>query len=172
MRNVIFFASKKSVILRKYFCFTIVVLLLVGCEANTVKGNEAAVQLMRVRDSLEQVQKELKVQLDAMWKATNTELAAMLPSGMPEQERKNMLGLNNAPLIRMFEVYDSLPSNIHQLVDKAEMMDKAIALRFQEIVEQKDANETKIEQLLLALSKESKEEFDYWNAKFNNYPKE
>ncbi|NJL75644.1 MAG: hypothetical protein HC892_12065 [Saprospiraceae bacterium] len=165
MRNVIF-SYQKDVILRKYFWFLIVGLLL-SCEASTVKENEEAVQLIKVRDSLEQVQKELKVRLDSMWKATNTELAAILPSDMPQQERNNMLALSNAPLIRMFEVYDSLPSNIHQLVDKAEAADKAIAVRFQEITEQKDANETKIEQLLLTLSKESKEEFDYWNAKFN-----
>jgi uncharacterized protein YdcH (DUF465 family) len=169
MTKINFIIFKKSIILPNFFSalhLSIIILVLASCVQPSLEDHPEANRLLKVRDSLETLQRLLKVELDSIWATTNTNLASMLPSTMPAQERKNMLALNNAPLIKMFEVYESLDTNIHRLVDNAAQADKRIAVRYQEIEAQKDAIQSSMETLLLDFSKTSKAAFDFWNKKY------
>lgn len=147
------------------------ILLLAGaCNSAAIQqDNPYANSLLQKRDSLNQLQTDLKIKLDSMWTYANEKLAEMLPTNMPEQERINMLALRNAPLIRMFEVYETLPDYIHKLIDSAYYFDKQIVQQLEEIVIQRSENEAKIEDFLIELSsnKQLQSTFDYWNKQFN-----
>ncbi|NJK82600.1 MAG: hypothetical protein HC912_01090 [Saprospiraceae bacterium] len=144
--------------------------LVVACGSPAVQqDNPYASSLLRKRDSLDELQTVLKIQLDSMWNYANGKLAEMLPANMPDQERTNMLALRNAPLIRMFEVYATLPESIHKLIDSAYYFDKRVVQQLEGIVGERAENETKIEDFLIELSndKQVQSTFDYWNKQFN-----
>ncbi len=150
-------------------------LLTVACSSPTnQQDNLYAVGLLQKRDSLELIQTTLKFKLDSMWSYANDQLAAMLPNDMPEQERANMLALRNAPLIKMFEVYETLPVSVHEVIDSAYYYDKRIVAQLEKIVIQKSENESKIENFLIELNsdKKSQQAFQYWNKQFSKPPKE
>jgi hypothetical protein len=149
-------------------------ILIIACSSPTdQQDNPYAVSLLQKRDSLEQIQATLKFRLDSMWSYANDQLASILPKDMPKQERANMLALRNAPLIKMFEVYETLPASIHELIDSAYYYDKRIVKQLEEIMEQRSENETKIENFLIELSgdKKSQQAFQYWNKQFSKLAK-
>lgn len=151
-------------------CILLLSILALACNSSAIQQNNPyASNLLHKRDSLNQLQTTLKVKLDSMWTYANGKLAEMLPTNMPEQERINMLALRNAPLIRMFEVYGTLPESIHELIDSAYYFDKQIVQQLERIVLQRSENETKIEDFLMELSsdKQSQSVFQHWNKQFN-----
>lgn len=71
--------------------------------------------------------------VDSSWTKSIKELEAYLPAQLPNQERKNILNLKNADLIRMFESYDDFHPKGHELVDSMEQLDVVWAGRLREL---------------------------------------
>ena len=71
-----------------------------------------------------------------------------IPNDLPPDERKNMIAIRNAGLIRMFEAYPKLPEPVRDRVDQAEMEDKEIALQMRIMNDSLRQFELEVEQFL------------------------
>lgn len=117
---------------------TLIISLGVGaCSDNKeAGGNEQEKKLAELIDlemSLRCTMDSIRMAVKEEWDLVNQKLDAGVPADMPEEEKRNMLKVRNAPLIRMFESYETLDSEIRMAVDKAEEMDRFMAGRISEI---------------------------------------
>lgn len=62
-----------------------------------------------------------------LWDTVARDLEAVIPEDLPKDERKNIIAIRNAGLIRMFEAYPRLPQEVKDRVDLAETEDQDIA---------------------------------------------
>ncbi len=107
-------------------------LLLMGsCAEQTAPGELQ--QLAAQFHLLHCEQADLEIKVTALWDNVAQQLNAQLPQDMPAQEKHNMVSVRNAPLIRMFETYPGLDHSIQNMVDQAEMEDKKVVERLNEI---------------------------------------
>lgn len=90
---------------------------------------------------------EMKEQITEAWDEINQLLEEKLPEEMPAEEKRNMLNVRNASLIRMFQSYADVDENIKKELDKTEKMDMKMS---KEIVKLNQEME-KIETLKLGL---------------------
>lgn len=82
---------------------------------------------------------ELKLKRDSIktsWDEVSDLLAANFHSGMSPDEHRNMLKLRNAPLIKMFESYESFPDSIKLRVDQTGKLDQEISQRIRNLMDQ------------------------------------
>ncbi|MBK8505793.1 MAG: hypothetical protein IPL46_28505 [Saprospiraceae bacterium] len=106
------------------------VVILLACQSKStgqldvlaLKHRDLACQLSRLEDSVE-----------THWTSLNALLENHLPKDMPLEERRNMLAVKNAPLIRMFERYNNLTVEVKDAVDDAEQYDFQSALQVTQI---------------------------------------
>lgn len=73
-------------------------------------------QLIEAHCAMEQLNGESK----QLWDTVVHVMDEQLPATMAADERRNMLKVRNASLIRMFEVYPRLPDGVQHQVDEAE----------------------------------------------------
>jgi hypothetical protein len=72
---------------------------------------------------------------------------------MPADERRNMLQVRNAGLIRMFMVFDSLPAPLQALVEHAGIRDSLIGAEMRRKQDTLLRYERRVDSLLLHLQK-------------------
>lgn len=128
--------------------------------SNTQCNNDAKIEALRVeRQTLHCEMEMLKHQSDSLWNAVAVHLDQELPPDMKPDERRNMINIKNAGLIRMFEVFPSLDSSIHSLVEHAEKMDQALASQMRANMEANHVNEAALNQVLENLEKGNPDKF-------------
>jgi hypothetical protein len=99
---------------------TLTLVVFLACRSRTseqlevlaLKHRDLACQLSRLQDSVQ-----------SHWTSLNVLLENHLPKEMPVEERRNILSVKNAPLIRMFESYSNLTVEVKDAVDAAEQYD-------------------------------------------------
>ncbi len=105
----------------------------------------------------------LKDSITIKWNTFNTLLEANVPPEMPEREKRNLLQLSNAPLIRIFKWYNRLDENIKKELRKVEIQDSLTVVTILKISGQlKELEDEKI-QLLMKLEKTDKARLDSIN---------
>lgn len=136
-----------------------------GCQPAEKKSPISAEGEALVAESTELAceQKALGVKLDALWDSVAVALDQKLPADMPADERRNMLAVRNTSLIQMFEVYSTLDTAIHRLVERAGDQDVALALRLKENQNRIQDHEAKLAEFLARI-KDPKEVAD-WTRK-------
>jgi len=92
-------------------------------------SNAIAIKLFQEEKELNCLLESMKDSISTEWDNTNYVLQANMPSDMPEEEKANMLKVRNAELIRMFQSYNEMATDVHAAVDNTEQFDKAIAAR-------------------------------------------
>ncbi|MCB0629394.1 MAG: hypothetical protein R2824_24535 [Saprospiraceae bacterium] len=92
---------------------------------------------------------------DAVWDRVVGQLDQQLPADMPNDEKRNMLAVRNANLIRMFEVYQFLNDSIKQTVDQAAQADRQIVTTLNGLQSQLEALEQKKRALFLQIEQSS-----------------
>ncbi len=108
-------------------------------------------------------QKALAAKLKTLWDSVAVALDQKLPKDMPADERRNILAVRNTSLIQMFEVYSSLDTAIHRLVEQAGDEDIAIAVQLKGLQDQIQDHEQKVAAFLSGI-KDQKEAAD-WTRK-------
>lgn len=128
--------------------------------SNTQCNNDAKIEALRAeRRTLYCEMDMLKRQSDSLWNDLAVRLDRDLPPDMKPDERRNMINIKNAGLIRMFEVFPSLDSSIHSLVENAEKMDQALASQMRANMEANHINEAALNQVLEDLEKGNPDKF-------------
>jgi hypothetical protein len=144
------------------------IFLLASCNQealSTVEGKCAA-QIAEAR-RLHCRMLELHRQAVVLWDQANDQLAQSLPQGMPPDERRNMLAVRNTGLIQMFEVYPTLDSAIHRLVEEAGQQDEALAAQMKAVKDSLDQNDEQIRMLLSQLQNRQPERFVHWKEQYD-----
>jgi uncharacterized protein YdcH (DUF465 family) len=98
----------------------------------------------------------LQAESEKLWDKTNEELAKALPKDIEAYEKKNMLKVRNADLIRMFETYNNLDKPIKAKVDLAEKMDFAMADSMRVLQQKQKAVTDSVRAELMTLSSDEK----------------
>lgn len=98
---------------------------------------------------------QLATETEAIWDGVVSRLTVQLPADMPQDEKRNMLAVRNANLIRMFEVYETFNDSIKQTVDVAEKADQQIVNKLAELQSQLEALENKKRTLFLEIEEAS-----------------
>lgn len=123
-----------------------------ACGRTTSSADQAELDALFARTrELACLRQELRAELDRLWMTVSDSLDARLPRDMGVDERRNMIAIRNADLIRMFEVYPSLDSSIHQLVDWAEEQDVRLAAKIRQWQDQQQAHESEVQAFLLRI---------------------
>lgn len=78
-------------------------------------------------DSISCTIEEIRSKTDSMWVRTMDEVEMLLPEDMPKRERRTMITLKNAELIRLIDSYDRLGSEVHGKIDAMEAFDQKMA---------------------------------------------
>jgi uncharacterized protein YdcH (DUF465 family) len=98
---------------------------------------------------------------EAVWDQVVSRLQEQLPADMSADEKRNMLAVRNANLIRMFEVYQSLNDTIKQTVDQAEQADQQIVATLSGLQSQLEVLEQKKRALFLQIEQSSADLSEY-----------
>lgn len=102
-------------------------------EVSTTAGTDEVESILQEIKTLHCRSNGLEERIRLVWDDVNDVLASALPESVTEEEKEMILSVKNAPLIRMFEAYDSLEPAIHQLVDSAEVADRMAVDSFAQI---------------------------------------
>ena len=97
----------------------VLIVLSTSCQSDHTEIKRIAKEIKENQCSIE----EITEYVDHSWSKSIEKLGAYLPDRLPDQERKNILKLKNADLIRMFESYDEFDAEGHALVDSMEQLD-------------------------------------------------
>lgn len=103
----------------------------------------------------------------ALWDAVSARLSEALPAGMPPDERRNMLAVRNTGLIQMFEVYPTLDTAVHRIVENAGRADSGLAAQMRAAKDSLDANEARVRSLLARLEAGYPALLPEWKARFD-----
>lgn len=100
-------------------------------------------------------EKQLNCQLASMkdsiageWDNTTRILEENLPTDIPEDEKRNLLKVRNANLIRMFKTYDQLDTNVKMVVKETEQIDHNMTQRINALKQESQKIESQKIQLL------------------------
>ena len=93
--------------------------LLASCHTDQ---NEVKNMALKIRENQCTI-KKISQYVDDSWTKSINKLGEYLPDRLPDQERKNILSLKNADLIRMFESYEEFDREGQALVDSMEKLD-------------------------------------------------
>lgn len=149
-----------------------ILLLTAGCAGCRDDGGSGSLekeadQLLKTSIRFQCLMEEKNRQARILWDSVTQNLARNLPEGMPVDERRNMIAVRNASLIRMFKVYPELDSNIRRLVDEADLKDAELAGSMRNIKDSLDANETAIRRMLARIEAEKASLLEEWKKKFD-----
>ena len=101
-------------------------IVLTGCKTKDFTN-----QLMAISESEHNIKCELEVmkkEINKEWDTMNESLDDHLPAEMAEQEKVNMLKVRNANLIRMFNTYKTLDSEMKDQLRFVEKKDSMMAI--------------------------------------------
>ncbi len=70
---------------------------------------------------------EARHRTDSIWDTVSATLGRQLPADMKDTERRNMVAIRNADLIRMFEAYAELDTSLQQLITDAGLRDRSLS---------------------------------------------
>jgi hypothetical protein len=155
--------------LPKLLSITLPILFLLGsCQNEAPNEIEGACQ-ERIAEAqgLHCRMLELHQQATALWDEANEQLGQSLPLSMPADERRNMLTVRNTGLIQMFEVYPTLDTAIHRLVEEAGRQDEALAAQMRAVKDSLDQNDEQIRALLSQLQERQPERFSHWKRQYD-----
>ncbi len=120
-------------------------------------------QLIRAHCAMEQLNRESKKLWDTVVYAMNEQL----PATMPADERRNMLKVRSASLIRMFEVYPRLPDKVQNQVDEAERKDRQLAARMKAQVDTIKFYENRINDFMKQVAVLHPDSVKIWQMRFS-----
>lgn len=101
----------------------------VGCvDRNPFSGPDYQA-LQREEQLIHQELDSLKLLIRAEWDSFNRKLEGALPETLPEDERRNMLHVRNAGLIRMFESFALTGDEVSMALDQTAALDEQLARR-------------------------------------------
>lgn len=155
----------------KYYGILVTVLLLTGCQSPATstsleEGKAIRSNLVDAHCKMEQ----LREQSAKLWDSLEMELAQTLPGDMPSDERRNMLQVRNAELIRMFEVFPRLPVSVRTAVEKAERQDQELAARMKVAMNRIDMYEAEAFAFLQDMEVVSADSAAAWQERFSTLP--
>jgi hypothetical protein len=146
----------------------VIACLLPACnQANTASWEAEAEALLVRAQELECRRYTLHFDIQELWDLVVDSLDAKLPASVQPNERKNMLAVRNAPLIKMFKVFPKLDTAIQNLVEQAGMTDEKFADELRAVQAEIQANELEILQLLGELEKTSPKAKAQWQSAFD-----
>ena len=108
-----------------YF-ITLYLIVLTGCQ-----NKDFTNQIMAISEAEHNIKCELEVmkkEINKEWDTMNESLDDHLPADMAEQEKVNMLKVRNANLIRMFNTFKTLDSEIKDQLRSVEKKDSMMAI--------------------------------------------
>lgn len=120
--------------MNRIFPYLLVLLCWSACDESTEKAEKLLKRSADVQSRICQ----LKLKTDSIWSQVSLALDDQLPGTMQPEERKNMIAVKNADLIRMFKVYPQLDPSIHSMVDGAAETDALLASEFKNLKAEKD----------------------------------
>lgn len=156
--------------LMRYFLFWMLVIAF-GCqraERHTVLSEEVK-QLEQGAGTLQCTLQRLGTESQALWDRVAGQLAQELPEELPEAERKNMIAVRNANLLRMFQTYPTLPAHLQAQVDEAEAEDQAIAERMKAVKDSLSVFEQRINALLTRASEQQPDSLKVWQQRMSEF---
>lgn len=158
---------------------TVVSLLLTACSLGGCELSENREQISRYGVQLHELEdmgrslhcglEELGRESQLLWDSVAHNLQAQLPMDMPVEERKNMVEIRNAGLIRMFEAYPKLPPPVQQHVDKAEMRDQALASRMRALNDSLKQHDLAVSQFLENVRSQLPDSLPEWQGRLTIY---
>lgn len=104
-----------------------------------------------------------------LWDKVGRELEESIPEDLPKVERKNMIAIRNAGLIRMFEAYPSLPQTVKDQVDQAETDDQEIAGQMRVLNDSLRQFDRKIEAFLETVRNVEPDSLENWQKRLVVY---
>lgn len=111
--------------------FVCLVILLPACKDKSAdfsqEVNDLASQTAQLKCKLGQMNDSIQLAWDQM----NEVLSQNIPSSMKPDEIKNMLVVKNAPLIRMFESYQTFGDSVKQALNVVEKQDQEMVTKIQ-----------------------------------------
>lgn len=138
----------------KYTFYLLTLLLcLATCQNQSPQEVEALQYAEKYQKNICQIH-TLNTQNEALWGQTLSALQGYFPNDMPDTERKSMMKVKNASLIRMFDAYKSFDDNAKVLVDSMEAKDFEVASKLKAIRQENDMLQTQMDSLLMLLEKE------------------
>ncbi|MBK8634487.1 MAG: hypothetical protein IPN72_13350 [Saprospiraceae bacterium] len=109
-----------------FYFITLYLIVLTGCQTK-----DFANQIMAISEAEHNIKCELEVmkkEINKEWDTMNESLDDHLPADMAEQEKVNMLKVRNANLIRMFNTFKTLDSEIKDQLRSVEKKDSMMAI--------------------------------------------
>lgn len=147
-----------------------VVILLLMSACNPVETNtEVQVEGFAIQERLVSskcAMEQLSRQTELLWDSLEKNLATVLPTTMPQEERENMLKVRNASLIRMFEAYPGLPGSVKDQVSLAEEGDKNLAALMKSQMDSIKKYEGQAVSFLHKLGETSPDSVRIWQERF------
>lgn len=146
-------------------------LIAFGCqraERHTALYEEVE-QLEQGAGTLQCTLLRLGAESQALWDRVAGQLAQELPEELPEAERKNMIAVRNANLLRMFQTYPTLPDHLQAQVDEAEAEDRAIAERMKAVKDSLSVFEQRINALLTRASEQQPDSLKVWQQRLSEF---
>lgn len=104
-----------------------------------------------------------------LWDEVATDLEKGIPEDLPEDERKNMIAIRNAGLIRMFEAYPKLPMEVKERVDRAETEDQQIAAEMRMLNDSLRLFDRRVEQFLEEVKNLQPDSLESWQKRLIVY---
>lgn len=105
-----------------------------------------------------------------LWDSVALALQAELPQNMPAKERKNMVDIRNAGLLRMFEAYDGLPAEVQDRIDRAEQEDQQLAGRMRALSDSLRQHDRALDQFLGTVKEQQPDSLQNWQKRLVFYP--
>ncbi len=127
------------------------------------EGARLQKQLIEAHCAMEQLNRESK----QLWDTVVYAMDEQLPATMSADERRNMLKVRNASLIRMFEAYPRLPDGVQHQVDEAERQDQELAARMKAQVDTIKYYEKRIDDFIKRVAVSHPDNAKIWQLRFS-----
>lgn len=112
---------------------------------------------------------QLGMQSRLLWDSLSHVLQQELPADIPARERKNMVEIRNAGLLRMFEAYPKLAPVVHDRVDQAEEEDQRLASRMRSLQDSLQQHEMSVGEFLEMVKEQQPQMLPQWQKRLTAY---
>jgi uncharacterized small protein (DUF1192 family) len=111
----------------------------------------------------------MKDSISTEWDHINQLLESGLPADTPEEEKKNMLKVRNAGLIRMFQSYDGMEEEVKVALEQTEQLDMEMSKRITALKKEIQRIESqRIELFQKVEQKEGPQKVDHYRAVYQS----
>lgn len=152
----------------KMMSLLFLIALFADCSNNEAEIMDSAYKRKQLLCKME----ALKFSSDSLWNGVATFLDRNLPSDLPPNERKNMIILKNAPLIKVINSYSKLDPSIKKVVEEAGNQDYLIAEQMKLTIAQFKLADSTYFKELETQEKESPARFQNIKSKINQIEKQ